>query len=155
LLLILDRKDDPVTPLLMQWTYQAMMHELLGIYNSRVDLRNVPGVKKELTEVVMNAEQDPWYKENLYCNFGELGANIKKLIDEYAQKQKSNEQINSLEDIKKFVEQYPEFKKLAGNVSKHVAVLQELSRLVGKHHLLEISEIEQDISMNDKGAQFF
>jgi len=46
-------------------------------------------------------------------------------------------------------------KKLAGNVSKHVAVLQELSRLVGKHHLLEISEIEQDISMNDKGAQFF
>lgn len=29
--LLLDRRDDPVTPLLTQWTYQAMIHELVGI----------------------------------------------------------------------------------------------------------------------------
>jgi len=34
--------DDPVTPLLQQWTYQAMIHELLGIHNNRVDLKDVP-----------------------------------------------------------------------------------------------------------------
>lgn len=39
LLLIVDRLDDPVTPLLSQWTYQAMVHELLTIQNNRVDLR--------------------------------------------------------------------------------------------------------------------
>ena len=38
ILLLLDRKEDPVTPLLMQWTYQAMVHELLGIKANRVDL---------------------------------------------------------------------------------------------------------------------
>ncbi len=48
LLLILDRRDDPVTPLLTQWTYQAMVHELLTIFNNRVDLRNVPGIREEL-----------------------------------------------------------------------------------------------------------
>ena len=37
-LLLLDRREDPVTPLLMQWTYQAMVHELLGIRANRVDL---------------------------------------------------------------------------------------------------------------------
>ena len=37
-LLVLDRRDDPVTPLLNQWTYQAMVHELLGINNNRVDI---------------------------------------------------------------------------------------------------------------------
>ncbi len=37
-LLLLDRKEDPVTPLLVQWTYQAMVHELLGIHANRVDL---------------------------------------------------------------------------------------------------------------------
>ena len=31
ILLILDRRDDPITPLLTQWTYQAMVHELLGM----------------------------------------------------------------------------------------------------------------------------
>lgn len=47
-LLILDRRNDPVTPLLSQWTYQAMVHELLGINNGRVDLSEVPDVRPEL-----------------------------------------------------------------------------------------------------------
>lgn len=48
ILLIIDRRDDPVTPLLTQWTYQAMVHELLGIKNGRVDLRDVPEIKDEM-----------------------------------------------------------------------------------------------------------
>lgn len=38
LILILDRRNDPVTPLLSQWTYEAMVHELLGISNGRVHI---------------------------------------------------------------------------------------------------------------------
>lgn len=88
ILLILDRRDDPVTPLLnqvrgrgkciecglygvcvclivmysptpslvmysptppsMQWSYQAMVHEVLAINNHRVDLSRAPGIKKDL-----------------------------------------------------------------------------------------------------------
>lgn len=44
LVLILDRKDDPVTPLLLQWTYQAMVHELIGLDTNRLDLSHIPGV---------------------------------------------------------------------------------------------------------------
>lgn len=47
ILLLLDRREDPVTPLLTQWTYQAMVHELLGIENGRVDLSDVPDVRPE------------------------------------------------------------------------------------------------------------
>lgn len=49
LLLILDRRNDPVTPLLSQWTYQAMVHELLGIQNGRVDLSLVPDIGPDLS----------------------------------------------------------------------------------------------------------
>ena len=48
ILLIVDRREDPVTPLLTQWTYQAMVHELLEIRNGRVDLSSVPEVRPEL-----------------------------------------------------------------------------------------------------------
>ncbi len=48
LLLILDRKEDPVTPLLNQWTYEAMVHEIIGIRHNRVDLSNVPDIKPDL-----------------------------------------------------------------------------------------------------------
>ena len=44
-----------------------------------------------------------------------------------------------------FIENYPEFKKLSGAVSKHVAVVGELSRIVSEHSLMGVSECEQDI----------
>ena len=47
-LLILDRRNDPVTPLLSQWTYQAMVHEVIGINNGRVSLKDAEGVRPEL-----------------------------------------------------------------------------------------------------------
>ena len=53
-LLVLDRRDDPVTPLLSQWTYQAMVHELLEVHNGRVDMSRVRGIRKEM-KVRVNA----------------------------------------------------------------------------------------------------
>jgi len=47
-LILLDRRNDPVTPLLTQWTYQAMVHELIGIRNGRVSLTHVPNISPEL-----------------------------------------------------------------------------------------------------------
>ena len=47
LLLILDRKDDPIPPLLTQWTYQALVHEAIGVHNHRVNMKLVPNVPKE------------------------------------------------------------------------------------------------------------
>ena len=44
-----------------QWSYQAMVHELLGINNNRINLGNVPGISKDLQEVVLSAEHDEFY----------------------------------------------------------------------------------------------
>jgi vacuolar protein sorting-associated protein 45 len=40
LLIITERKEDVVTPLMTPWTYEAMLHELFGIYNNKVDIKN-------------------------------------------------------------------------------------------------------------------
>ena len=50
-LLLLDRRSDPVTPLLMQFTYQAMVHELIGIKNNRVMMSNVSNTSKKVLPV--------------------------------------------------------------------------------------------------------
>jgi hypothetical protein len=55
--------------------------------------------------------------------------------------------------MKRFVEEYPEFRKLGGNVSKHVALVGELSRLVGRDKLLEVGEIEQGLATSS-GADY-
>ncbi|KAF9961468.1 vacuolar protein sorting-associated protein 45 [Mortierella alpina] len=149
ILLILDRRNDPVTPLLSQWTYQAMVHELIGIRNGRVDLSNVPGIKSELKEIVLSCDQDSYFHKNMFLNLGDLGANIKGYVDEYQTKTKSNMNIESIADMKRFVEDYPEFRKLSGNVSKHVTLVGELSRLVDQGNVLEVSELEQSLACTD------
>lgn len=99
LLLILDRRDDPITPLLTQWTYQAMVHELLGLNNNRVVLRGAPGITKDLEEVVISATQDPFFAQHRLANFGDLGSAVKELLDEYQKNAKMNENISSVEDM--------------------------------------------------------
>uniref|UniRef100_A0A1B6CKF1 Vacuolar protein sorting-associated protein 45 n=1 Tax=Clastoptera arizonana TaxID=38151 RepID=A0A1B6CKF1_9HEMI len=153
LLLILDRRDDPITPLLSQWTYQAMVHELLTITNNRVNLSHIPGISKELKEVVLSAENDEFYSENLYLNYGEIGQTMKRLMDEFQTKAKSHQKVESIADMKTFVENYPQFKKMSGTVSKHIAVISELSSLVSKRNLLEVSEIEQELSCQNQHSQ--
>ncbi|NXL80550.1 VPS45 protein, partial [Leptocoma aspasia] len=147
LLLILDRSDDAITPLLNQWTYQAMVHELLGINNNRIDLSRVPGISKDLREVVLSAENDEFYANNMYLNFAEIGTNIKNLMEDFQRrKPKEQQKLESIADMKAFVENYPQFKKMSGTVSKHVTVVGELSRLVAERNLLEVSEVEQELA---------
>lgn len=216
LLLILDRRNDPVTPLLSQWTYQAMVHELIGIDNGRVSLSEAPDVRDEmrvsffsfsffsplpfsffdasfylrvkyslycyfftqLQEIVLSPDQDPFFAKNLYDNFGDLGAHLSAYVSDYSNKSASSNasKIETVADMKRFVslftyylehlinnffyffwndrfiEEYPEFRKLGGNVSKHVALVGELSRLVNARHLLEVSELEQSLASNESHA---
>uniref|UniRef100_A0A672FGF9 Vacuolar protein sorting-associated protein 45 n=1 Tax=Salarias fasciatus TaxID=181472 RepID=A0A672FGF9_SALFA len=154
LLLILDRSDDAITPLLNQWTYQAMVHELLGLNNNRIDLSRVPGISKDLREVVLSAENDEFYANNLYLNFGEIGTNIKNLMEDFQKKKpKGQQKLESISDMKAFVDNYPQFKKMSGTVSKHVTVVGELSRLVAERQLMEVSEVEQELAcQNDHSS---
>lgn len=100
----------------------------------------------------MSAEQDPFFKKNMYLNLGDLGANIKSYVDEYQTKTKSNMKIESISEMKRFVEEYPEFRKLSGNVSKHVALVSELSRAVDRETMLEVGELEQSLACTEQHA---
>ena len=102
-----------------------------------------------IKEIVLSQDQDPFFKKNMYLNFGDLGGNIKEYVEQYQSKTKTNTNIESIADMKRFVEEYPEFRKLSGNVSKHVTLVGELSRRVGQDNLLEVSELEQSLACND------
>ena len=153
LLLVVDRMDDPVTPLLSQWTYQAMVHELLGLNNNRVILRGVPNVSKDLEEVVLSSApgHDSFFRSHRNSNFGELGEAIQKLLQEYQARSQEHQVSNlkSIEDMQNFMERYPELRSESHTVSKHVAIMGELARLVEVCSLMDVSAFEQDLACTD------
>lgn len=155
ILLLLDRRSDLYTPLLMQWTYQAMVHELLGNVNGRVSLAHVPNLAPELREIVLNPDQDLFYAQNMYHHFGDLGANIKTYVDEFQAMNRSHVKIESLADMKRFVEEYPKFKEKSGNVAKHVTLMGEMNRMIERNALLEISELEQSLACSESHSSHY
>lgn len=111
-IVIMERSEDPVSPLLNQWTYEAMVHELIGMTNNRVSMQNAP--EEGWKNIVLSAQHDEFYAKNRYLNFGEIGQNIKTLMNEYQKKAQTHQQLESIADMKKFVDQYPQFKKITG-----------------------------------------
>jgi len=146
LLLILDRKDDPVTPLLSQWTYQAMIHEILGSRDNRVSLSHVVGIRPELAEAVLSPLQDAFYAKNMYANFGDVGMAIKSLVDAVSAEGRQARDFQSLDDMASFVENLPEMSHQQGVTAKHVALMTELSHAVERRQLMRVSGVEQEIA---------
>lgn len=89
----------------------------------------------------------------MYLNFGDLGQNAKEYVEQFAAKQADGKKLESIEDMKRFVEEYPEFRRLSGNVTKHVTLVTELSRRVSTDSLLDVSELEQSLACNENHSQ--
>ena len=90
-LIIMDRKSDPVTPLLMQWLYMGMVHEFMPIWNNRVKL--VTGGKEE--EFVLSPQTDDFLKEHKWDNFGDLSNAVREQKDQYAAANQRKEDLLS------------------------------------------------------------
>ncbi|KAI0248251.1 Sec1-like protein [Lactifluus subvellereus] len=65
-LLILDRRNDPVTPIPSQWTYQAMVHELVGPY-----------IRPEPSEITFTTSTDLFFQAHHLATIGDLGIALK------------------------------------------------------------------------------
>ncbi|WZZ67229.1 hypothetical protein YC2023_078599 [Brassica napus] len=91
----------------------------------------------------------------MYENFGDIGMNIKRMVDDFQQVAKSSQNIQTVEDMARFVDNYPEYKKMQGNVSKHVTLVTEMSKLVEARKLMTVSQTEQDLACNGgQGAAY-
>src|SRR5690606_39099316 len=99
------------------------------------------GLAKELHDVVLSQDQDDFYAANMYKMFGEIGMNIKLLLEDFQRKSSSQQKLDSIADMKAFIESYPQFRKIQGTVAKHVTIVGELSRMVAAHELMALSEL--------------
>lgn len=152
--LILDRREDPVTPLLSQWTYQAMVHELLGGLRDNVVRMGGTGVSKDVgitssesvnQQYVLSALDDEFFRKNMHLNFGDVGMAVKELVDRVSADHKTVKGFDTIEDIAAFVEHLPEATEQQGLTAKHVAIMGALSKEVEERSLMAVSGIEQDV----------
>ncbi|CCE78145.1 Piso0_000761 [Millerozyma farinosa CBS 7064] len=146
LLLLLDRKNDPITPLITPWTYQSMIHELIGIN------RNIVKVGTPEESLILSDASDVFFQEAMYLNYGDLTDKFQRYVEEYKKQTKSssveNMKTQNLSELKKLLTKFPEFRKLSNNILKHLNLISELDRQVTVQNLWEVSELQQTIACN-------
>ncbi|CAK9439992.1 uncharacterized protein LODBEIA_P40920 [Lodderomyces beijingensis] len=140
ILLLLDRKNDPITPLLSPWTYRSMINEFLKIDKNVVNLNG--------SQVVLS-EEDQFYSEAMYLNYGDLTEKFKQYVEKYKSetKQSSIDNLTSqnLAELKKVITKFPEYKKFSVNVSTHLSLISAIDAQITQNSLWEIGELEQTI----------
>lgn len=124
-----------------------MVHELMGITKHRV---KVPGKKEE---IVLNPDEDEFFKDNMYRNFPEVNKELETLLNQFKEKQNSRAKTETIADMQRMVETFPEFKKFAGNVTKHYSAFGECSNLITKRKLFTVCELEQDIAVKNSKSE--
>lgn len=50
-------------------------------------------------------------------------------------------QVESLEDMKRFIAEHEEFRKLQNNVTKHINIMSEIGDIIGRRNLMEVSSV--------------
>lgn len=142
-LVIVDRRADPITPLVSPWTYQSMIHELVGIN------RNVVRVLEGKEQITLSETQDAFYREAMYLNYGDLTDKFQKYVDDYKKQTKQssldNLKTQDLTELKKILTRFPEYKKLLNNILKHLNIISEIDKQISHQNLWAVGELQQTI----------
>lgn len=144
----MERKEDPVTPLLFDWSYASILHEFFNLNDNRVVLRQAAGDKAYNLFI----EEDKFFKDNMYSNYGEVATNVSRYLQEVSGRKKNMQNmqnIESFDDMKRVMDLMPEMKKESSNLSKHFELVQEMITKVQERGLLQISEVEQNLVSKD------
>lgn len=56
-------------------------------------------VKKDFQDAVLSYRQDDFFRKNMYANFGDIGAAVKELVDDFQKQSNNSKRINTIKDM--------------------------------------------------------
>lgn len=152
-LLILDRSFDPLSPLMHEYTYQAMANDLLDVEDGTIityTATNNKGVAEE-KQALLN-ENDELWMEMRHLHIAKVIGTIKDRMTDMmqnnagAQLAKNNGADLSITTMAAAVKKLPEYQQTMGKLAEHVNVATQCMTAFGQQGLMELSVIEQTIS---------
>ena len=102
-----------------------------------------------------DARNDSFFNKHVNATYGDLGGAVKKLVNQHTADMANKKNMNSIQDIQRRMENFSKEKAHGGMVRKHVAIVTELSSLVTKRKLYDISTLEQEMVCGDSPKDHF
>jgi len=149
-ILLLDRTFDPLTPLMHEYTYSAMVNDLLCVSDNVINYQttNNKGAKEEKEALL--GESDPLWTELRYFHIAKVIQVVKDRMQDVIQTnagalQKGGGAL-SITAMAAAVKELPEYRQTMSKLSQHVAIAQQCMDAFGKYGLMAQSQVEQTMS---------
>ncbi|KAI9491623.1 Sec1-like protein [Zychaea mexicana] len=165
-LLIVDRSLDVNAQLLHEFTYQAMINDLLPVE----DTENGTGIKYSYsfnqndgsigTQEVFLDEDDTVYKSIRHLHIAECTDRLIEEFNKFLEENKTavqsgdrsappKDSAKSLKDMKEMLGNLPQFQDMKAKYSAHLSIAQECLSIFEKHKLNSVGNLEQNIATGE------
>ncbi|KAJ4952408.1 hypothetical protein NE237_029240 [Protea cynaroides] len=161
-LLILDRSVDQIAPVIHEWTYDAMCHDLLNMDGNKY-VHEVPsktGGPPEKKEVLLE-DHDPIWLELRHAHIADASERLHEKMTNFISKNKAA-QIHqgsrdgselSTRDLQKMVQALPQYSEQIDKLSLHVEIAGKINKIIREQGLRELGQLEQEIVFGEAGTK--
>ncbi|KAL2234000.1 protein transport Sec1a isoform X1 [Sesamum indicum] len=158
--LIVDRSVDQIAPVIHEWTYDAMCHDLLELEGNKY-IHEVPsktGGDPEKKEVLLE-DHDPVWLELRHAHIAEASERLHEKMTNFTSKNKAAQlqqrDANELStrDLQKMVQALPQYNEQMEKLSIHVQIAGKLNKIIRDVGLRQLGQLEQDLVFGDAGTK--
>ncbi|KAJ6804361.1 SNARE-interacting protein KEULE [Iris pallida] len=161
-LLIVDRSVDQISPVIHEWTYDAMCHDLLNMEGNKY-VHVVPsktGSTDEKKEVLLE-DHDPIWLELRHAHIADASERLHDKMTNFISKNKaaqiqqgSRDGVElSTRDLQKMVQALPQYSEQIDKLSLHVEIAGKINKVIKELGLRDVGQLEQDLVFGDAGTK--
>ncbi|KAJ1279159.1 hypothetical protein BS78_04G133800 [Paspalum vaginatum] len=160
-LLIVDRSVDQIAPIIHEWTYDAMCHDLLCMDGNKY-VHEVPSKNGSATEKkeVLLEDHDPVWLELRHAHIADASERLHDKMTNFISKNKAAQLHQartggelSTRDLQKMVQALPQYSDQVDKLSLHVEIAGKLNNIIREQCLRDVGQLEQDLVFGDAGTK--
>mmetsp|Transcript_23172 Transcript_23172/g.33979 ORF Transcript_23172/g.33979 Transcript_23172/m.33979 type:complete len:645 (-) Transcript_23172:383-2317(-) len=154
-LLVLDRSFDPLSPLMHEYTYQAMVNDLLPVRDGVISYSSETNAGAKVDKKVLLNESDELWVELRHQHIAKVIEIIKERMSDIinnnpgAALAKNSGSDMSITTMAAAVKALPEYRETMAKLSQHVHIAQQCMDCFSRTGLMDINQLEQTMSTGE------
>lgn len=156
-LLLLDRQVDALAPLLHEFTYQAMVQDLLEVKEEAYTYE-VDAPKGKIEKQVLLNENDAVWMEFRHQHIAKVLEQLSEKFKEFMETQGAQLAAGKVSDLSKMAagaRELGQYQEMVGKLGQHMNIAQDCMKEVEARQLLEVAQLEQTMAtgVNNDGKK--
>lgn len=159
-LLILDRSIDQIAPVIHEWTYDSMCHDLIDLEGNKYvyEVPSKSGGKPEKKEALLE-DHDPIWLELRHAHIADASERLHEKMTNFVSKNKAAQLQQrdgnelSTRDLQKMVQALPQYNEQMEKLTLHVEIAGKINKIIRDLGLRELGQLEQDLVFGDAGTK--